>query len=634
MFKHPSLFIGALALSCSASLAAQSQDVHELPAINVSASRVVSISESLPVGLVVIDRDTVARSTSTNLVDLLSTVAGVSVRRMFGMGHRDAQVDMLGFGATSSDNTLLLLNGRRLNNPDMSVVSLATIPLSAVERIEVMPGSGSVLYGYGAAGGVINIVTRSSYDSAAGITLTAGDYDTTGVDLWGAYQHDNVGLLASLNKGSTDGFRQNGSSRYRSAFLDGRINADEHTFFYLTVRGDKEDVGLPGPLSAAQMASNPEAANTPDDNAEYENYQIMPGLEVSLYEQVTFHLDTGYRKNRQAFDYVSWATNGRGTIEGKSVSPRFSGLLATGALTHQWTLGYDWQKNSVTSDWGGGANTTDRNEKSWYLHDVMSVTETVALTMGARQAEVRTETAWARDTAKVEMYQGGIQFKPVPQFALFFNAERSARLPNFDEGILLPQVGKMYSLGGSWQQGRQFSTLTLWNGTFKNEIIYDPNAGMWGANINLAERTEREGISLNSRWQLDDKTSVSLGGAYQLARFDEGPNKGDLVPSVPRAMAHGQFDWQVLDNLSLALSHRFVGRRKLDADWAGTGPRLKPYHWTDLVATFSLAKAKLTLGVYNLQDKVVADYGAFNGGVDSYYPLPDRHLLATLGYQW
>src|SRR5262249_41421768 len=106
---------------------------------------------------------------------------GVQVRSLFG-GVNGAQtsVDVRGFGATGTSNTLVLVNGRRLNDIDLAGVDFSSIPLNSIERIELTRGnSGAVLYGDGAVGGVINIITKAGVDlpTTARVQGTAGSYN-------------------------------------------------------------------------------------------------------------------------------------------------------------------------------------------------------------------------------------------------------------------------------------------------------------------------------------------------------------------------------------------------------------------------------------------------------------------------
>src|SRR5690606_12394155 len=102
----------------------------------------------------------IARSAARTLPELLGTRAGIVSRDLYGNTAALATVDMRGFGATAAQNTLILVDGRRLNDIDQSGVQWASIPLDAIERIEIVRGSGAVQYGDGASAGAINIITR------------------------------------------------------------------------------------------------------------------------------------------------------------------------------------------------------------------------------------------------------------------------------------------------------------------------------------------------------------------------------------------------------------------------------------------------------------------------------------------
>ena len=108
----------------------------------------------------------IERSPGQTLQDVLAREPGIQVRSLFGqVNGAQTTVDMRGFGAAATSNTLVLVNGRRLNDIDMAGVDFSAIPKNSIERIEITRGnSGAVLYGDGAVGGVINIVTKNAVD--------------------------------------------------------------------------------------------------------------------------------------------------------------------------------------------------------------------------------------------------------------------------------------------------------------------------------------------------------------------------------------------------------------------------------------------------------------------------------------
>ena len=90
---------------------------------------------------------------------------------------------MRGFGEASSSNFLMLLNGRKLNDLDMGGINFSNIPLSSIDRIEIIRGnSAGTIYGSGAVGGAINIVTKDSSEVSDIINLSYGSYNSMSVD--------------------------------------------------------------------------------------------------------------------------------------------------------------------------------------------------------------------------------------------------------------------------------------------------------------------------------------------------------------------------------------------------------------------------------------------------------------------
>ena len=111
----------------------------------------------------VITKEDIAHAPNQTIQDIIASAPGVQLTTLYGaVNGTGSVVDLRGFGAFASSNTLFLINGRRLNESDLQGVDLSTIPIQSIERIEITRGnSGAVLYGDNAVGGVINIVTKT-----------------------------------------------------------------------------------------------------------------------------------------------------------------------------------------------------------------------------------------------------------------------------------------------------------------------------------------------------------------------------------------------------------------------------------------------------------------------------------------
>src|SRR5690606_12504246 len=165
-FRHADgvLICAVPALACAQQSQQQDQTptaaaAPELGSVTVTASRVPTEARDQPIQVSVLTQEQIRTSSALTVQELLSTQAGVHVINSTG-AVAQAQVDLRGFGIAGFSNTLILIDGVPQNNNDLSAPSLGTVPLDRIERIEIVRGSGSVQYGGGTTGGVINILTK------------------------------------------------------------------------------------------------------------------------------------------------------------------------------------------------------------------------------------------------------------------------------------------------------------------------------------------------------------------------------------------------------------------------------------------------------------------------------------------
>src|SRR5687767_1802368 len=145
-------------------------------AVVVTATRFADSKRNLPVGVTVITADDIRRSATSNLPEILAQYGLLHIRD--NSGSPSQQVDLRGFGATGDQNTLVLVDGLKLSENEQVPAQLTSIPLDSIERIEIVRGSGAVLYGGGASGGTINIITRGAGARRGYVLGRAGGYGT------------------------------------------------------------------------------------------------------------------------------------------------------------------------------------------------------------------------------------------------------------------------------------------------------------------------------------------------------------------------------------------------------------------------------------------------------------------------
>jgi len=190
---------------------ADSATTNRLPDVVVTATRVPTTVETTPILISVITRDQLADQQLDSVAEALRDQAGIAVART---GQPGGPVSVFLRGA-NSDNTLVLVDGIRVNNGFNNMFDFANLPADNIEHIEVLRGPQSTLYGSEALGGVINIVTRQQVDRCTGAaTVEGGSYDSlrTHLELAVPVKTDRFGTVTLVGDGgwfTTDNARSN-----------------------------------------------------------------------------------------------------------------------------------------------------------------------------------------------------------------------------------------------------------------------------------------------------------------------------------------------------------------------------------------------------------------------------------------
>ena len=240
----------------------------------------------------VITAEDIAHSPAQTIQEIIAQTPGVQLTTLYGgVNGAGTTVDLRGFGAFASSNTLVLVNGRRLNDLDLQGVDLSTIPRDSIERIEITRGnSGAVLYGDNAVGGVINIVTKTGIGGPP-VSIRA----EAGV---GSFNQSMGSVSATTNSGPwstsfygvgirSDGYRANNALEQQSGSGDLRYTTPEFTA-YLNLSGDNQHLGLPGSENGRSIDRPQRTRHQPDRHRHAIRFRQQAGCQPRhrLYQDV------------------------------------------------------------------------------------------------------------------------------------------------------------------------------------------------------------------------------------------------------------------------------------------------------------------------------------------------------------
>jgi outer membrane receptor protein involved in Fe transport len=206
---------GGLAGASTARLHAQEPEaeppvrVQPLDELVVTATRTETRVRDVPVNVTVVTRDQILRSPANNLQDLLQEIPGFGLGRESrgASAHPSWQpVGLRGLVGSGTSRALVLVDGVPLNDPFFGWVRWSHVPLEMIERVEVVRGGGSMMWGSGALGGVINIITRRPSETALSLGLQGGSLQTIQADGVGAIRTGRMGVLLSGEYFDSDGY--------------------------------------------------------------------------------------------------------------------------------------------------------------------------------------------------------------------------------------------------------------------------------------------------------------------------------------------------------------------------------------------------------------------------------------------
>ncbi len=669
---------------------AQSEDIRPIERIVTTANRQPNLTSDLPYVVATIDSDSLAMTSPEHIEEVLKYIAGVGVQRGNGQEYLPAIRSQVFTGAGACGGILTAEDGIPLRAAGFcNINELFEAHTEMAQRIEVIKGPGSALYGSNAVHGVINVITPDTTHGGGLLGIDYGSFGYSRYLLRGGLGDDSqgVGINASITR---DGGYRDGESvdqekfnlRHRLSLAQTEIttgltytNLDQQTAGYITGQDSYQDDAL------AQQNENPDAfrkakalrlwsrfdmpqvANGTLTLIPYVREQDMdffmhflPGTPLESNAQSGVGIQSAYQVDINAHWQLSTGIDAEYTegslVQFQDTPTQGSAFLAE---TIPQGLHYDYDVNAriyapfISVGW---------QYQRWQL------------TLGARYENMRYDytnnmlAGRTRDDGSACGLGGCRYSRPASRVDSFANLSPKLGLTyrwtdsvqsylNLSSGYRAPQATELYRL----QREQQVADLS-------EETLLSAEAGLRGtlsqghylvsvyhmdkdnfiyrdaAFYNVSNGQSRhQGVELTVQQQLHAKVDLTVAASYARHTYQhelQGSKtqiQGNDIDSAPRTLANTRLGWDISDSSRLELEWQHVGRYYTDPDNLHSYEGHDVFHLrgrTELDNNLIVSARILNIADTNYAER--ADFTSFGGA--RYFPGMPRHFMMSVQYQW
>jgi vitamin B12 transporter len=612
-FSRARLSVLSLACLSAISASAQSDSNHSLGEVVVTASRNPQLLSATSAHTTVITREEIEHSQATDVITLLQREAGLQSAQNGGMGSTST-IFMRGL---PSLDTLILIDGVAQNKQDASgVVSLEHIMLDNVERIEVVRGNVSAIYGSGAIGGVIQIFTRAgTKESSAKVGLEVGPRNTAKATTQVSVSVGSTYLSAGLSRLSTDGYSAINTQQY--AFANPDADGYQNTSSNLSIN----HAFFPEHRMGLQLTQS--SGNSKNDS----NFNVSIPTDVhastaklsqtTLYSDDKFgswhsRINVSEQSERDTFSMAG----SYNALYGYDMRTQILSWVNTLPIGENWlgTAGVEEQQQHVETNADDGTPPYDINR----LADAVFVGMEGCFGPFTVQLNLRNDKLgpFQKDTSYFGLgYAISDVFKLTASTSTAFNAPPLGYLydPYSGNPLLKPEsadsneIGLQYSMGGNLVRATYFDTRV------QDQLLIDFNTYRF-TNVSHARNSGVEVSFKGSVGSTDIRASLT-----QQNPVDEGT--GQPLQRRAKTMASMGLS-QMLGSLRAGADLRYVGdRNDLDASTSpGLPVMLRGYTVLDLTMAYRYSpQLLLTVRLDNVTDEKYQTVYGYNQQPQSLY---------------
>ena len=559
--------------------------------IVVTATKTNYTVGNVPVDAEVITAREIQEKNIINVQDVFEYISGTQVRQTSGSWGNKGSIRLQGL---NGEHTLVLVNGQKYKGGHSEGVDISSIPINMIEKIEVVKGPASVLYGSDAVGGVVNIITKSSLDQKSSVNISTG-YGSDNYQVYEAmanYSKNKFGAQISFGKKHTDAL-------------------DEET--------DDMDEDIVSGNFEYRFSKNLKVS-------------INPRYEYNILDSVNSkdEKDNRIQKRFSLNSLLEWKSN-KGSIinlraslfnykhymESKSTDYNDNTyeleLTATHLLTknHLLTAGYHFENQQ--RDDRGKEFEIDQSINSFYLQDQISLNPFIFV-IGAR---MDLHEAWGTEFNP----KANVMLDVTDNLKLRASAGRAFRAPTLlslyapdwkmgpytviSNPDLKPEKSLGLQIGGEWQLAKKvIAGVSYFHNDIKNLITskIDRSGRPWKMTYNNVDEAMTQGVELNLRASLAKNLITKVG--YTLLDTEDKTTGEELLERPKNSLFLG-FTWNFEKiGAGFTIDGFYIGKRYAIIDDEDTIGELDPHVTFNVSLSKSITRyGRLFIRIINIFDK-------------------------------
>lgn len=490
--------------------AQENQNPYEIDTIFVTASRVEEPINRIPLSVYLITEEAIRLRNYGDISSILYSSPGIDIRAYSVIGGATS-ISLFG---SSSQQVLVLLDGRPLNSPSLGVADLGFVPTNNLKKIEIVNGPTSSLYGANALGGVVNFVTKSPLDfpdrgAYYDASFLYGSYHTNRIYLGAGISSGDFGFLLNANQENSQGYRTNDICLKQGVKLKVGYH-NQRNRLGLEFGYETKELGSPGPkpLPESIPKYGDSTASSIYDRTADTSYFIRVDLDLKLNPQFSLEFIPSFSKNQTQFLWVDqWSQDTalylyRDRYETKVIG---SNLLANYQFLSWFRLngGIDFKQDEFLAHLSLDTTWQAKAHRFGIFCESNIGIGSFANIIPAQRFD------WNSDFGNFFSPSLGFLFPIIPQIRIRMHIGRAFRAPNFNDLYwpklrnpnidIKPGYGDAFQFGVDWKVKENLTfALTTFVRKTKGLISWIPDtAGIWQPTI--IDKSEIIGIAINGK---------------------------------------------------------------------------------------------------------------------------------------